>query len=163
MQNNNSNNNEVSNNAENENSYDEDGIDSQDDEGIDEDAVNLLRLTTSANGEEALSNLNEHQLTRLAQRAEEEAELNRAILMSLQYANATNSQETTSAPNDSHHREGTSATRSTNAHSSSSHQSSNNVDTLMAMGFTRDQSVQALRETRDNVELAANRLLGLDF
>jgi Holliday junction resolvasome RuvABC DNA-binding subunit len=83
--------------------------------------------------------------------------------MSLQYANATNSQETTSAAHNSHHAEGTSATRSTNAHSSSSHQSSNNVDTLMAMGFTREQSIQALRETRDNVELAANRLLGLDF
>jgi Holliday junction resolvasome RuvABC DNA-binding subunit len=100
-----------------------------------------------------LSNLSDYQLTRLAQRAEEEAELNRAILMSLQYANnpsSSTSQATVQA--------------STLAGSGADNSGRNqNVDTLMSMGFTREQSVQALRETRDSVELAANRLLGLDL
>ena len=57
------------------------------DEDLEEDTLSYLRLTAD-NDREALSNLNDYQLTRLAQHAEEEAELNRAILMSLQYANA---------------------------------------------------------------------------
>ena len=116
-------------------------------------------MATTANGEQALSNFNEFQLTRLAQRAEEEAELNRAILMSLQYANAT----TQAATNDvaSSDAQSTSAQPTNTSNSDST--ASSNIDILMSMGFTRAQSVQALRETRDNVELAANRLLGLDF
>lgn len=129
------------------------------DENVDEDTINLLRLATTANGEQALSNFNEFQLTRLAQRAEEEAELNRAILMSLQYANATTQAPTNDVA--SSDAQSTSA-QPTNTSNSDSTVSSN-VDILMSMGFTRAQSVQALRETRDNVELAANRLLGLDF
>lgn len=33
------------------------------------------------------------------------------------------------------------------------------VQVLVSMGFTREQSLQALRESRGNVQLAANRLL----
>mmetsp|Transcript_5318 Transcript_5318/g.5819 ORF Transcript_5318/g.5819 Transcript_5318/m.5819 type:complete len:1186 (-) Transcript_5318:647-4204(-) len=123
------------------------------DEDLEEDTLSYLRLTAD-NDRETLSNLNDYQLTRLAQHAEEEAELNRAILMSLQYANAAPSES-------SNNREQTVENVSETEVNGGGEQQ--NVETLMAMGFTRDQSIQALRETRGNVELAANRLLGLDF
>lgn len=146
------------------NEFDEDMLEEEEDgtgnedEITEDDAINLLRLTTSADGEAALSGFNDYQLTRLARRAEEEAELNRAILMSLQYANASsgNSDTTSNTGN-------AEAGAAANTAEGAGEGNNPNVETLMAMGFTRAQSTQALRETRGNVELAANRLLGLDF
>lgn len=80
-------------------------------------------------------------IARLAQRAEEEAQLNRAILMSLQDP----SPEQTSRVGNT-----------------SQLPSESDITMLTNMGFTRDQSVQALRESRNNVEMAANRLLGIN-
>lgn len=70
----------------------------------------------------------------LARRAEEAAALNRAILMSLQDPARDGS---VAAVNQEQ------------------------VDVLVSMGFTAEQSEQALRESGGNVDLAANRLLGL--
>ncbi len=78
----------------------------------------------------------EMRLARLTRRAEEEASLNRAILMSLQDP----------------------ARRSSDQQSV---QSEGDIESLMNMGFPREDAIQALRETRNNVELAANRLLGV--
>jgi Holliday junction resolvasome RuvABC DNA-binding subunit len=75
--------------------------------------------------------------------------------MSLQYANNPSSTASQSTVQQS-----SSTVASPGAENNGRNQ---NVETLMSMGFTREQAVQALRETRDNVELAANRLLGLDF
>ena len=78
----------------------------------------------------------EMRLARLTRRAEEEAALNRAILMSLQDDRVT----------ETNHSEQTEA----------------DIESLMNMGFERDVVIQALRETRNNLELAANRLFGID-
>lgn len=85
-------------------------------------------------------------MARLTRRAEEEAALNRAILMSIQDSalvasgGAAGAGDAVAPP------------------------SEEDVATMMAMGFGREEVVQALRETRNNVELAANRLLmGNDF
>ena len=37
--------------------------------------------------------------------------------------------------------------------------SESDIELLVSMGFSREQAQQALRESRGNVELAANRLL----
>mmetsp|Transcript_14941 Transcript_14941/g.22492 ORF Transcript_14941/g.22492 Transcript_14941/m.22492 type:complete len:91 (+) Transcript_14941:808-1080(+) len=37
--------------------------------------------------------------------------------------------------------------------------SPDNIESLIAMGFDRDRSIEALRATGDNIEHAANRLL----
>ena len=76
----------------------------------------------------------------VVQHAEEQAQLNRAILLSLQYP----------VPNP-------------NESADTSSFSLESMEILMNMGFNREQSQQALRESRGNVELAANRLLGIDF
>jgi hypothetical protein len=83
-------------------------------------------------------------LSRMAQRAEEEAALNRAILMSIQ----ENQTPSRAAPGGEH---------------ATGEPPEADVAMLVSMGFTREQSVQALVENRLNVELAANRLLGIDF
>lgn len=83
-------------------------------------------------------------LSRMAQRAEEEAALNRAILMSIQ-ENQTPSRAAPGGDN------------------VTGEPPEADVAMLVSMGFTREQSVQALVENRLNVELAANRLLGIDF
>jgi hypothetical protein len=49
------------------------------------------------------------------------------------------------------------------ANSNPSEPQQSDVDMLMSMGFEREQVIQTLRESRMNVELAANRLLGIDF
>jgi hypothetical protein len=83
-------------------------------------------------------------LARMSQRAEEEAALNRAILMSIQ-ENQTPSRGAPGGDN------------------ANTEPPEADVAMLVSMGFTREQSVQALVENRLNVELAANRLLGIDF
>jgi hypothetical protein len=90
-------------------------------------------------------------LARMSQRAEEEAALNRAILMSLQ-ENQTADRRTRSGDAAAGDEGGASAAPA-----------ESDIAMLESMGFTREQSVQALLENRLNVELAANRLLGLDF
>lgn len=45
----------------------------------------------------------------------------------------------------------------------SSEPAESDVVMLESMGFTREQATQALIENRMDVELAANRLLGIDF
>lgn len=85
-------------------------------------------------------------MARLTRRAEEEAALNRAILMSIQDSALAAGR-------------GDLAGGDTVAPASEE-----DIDTMMAMGFGREEVVQALRETRNNVEAAANRLLmGNDF
>lgn len=79
----------------------------------------------------------EARLARLTRRAEEETALNRAILLSLRDPQP--------------------------AEVGSGEASEEHIEMLLAMGFTRDQAIQGLRESRGNVELAANQLLGLDF
>jgi hypothetical protein len=88
---------------------------------------------------------------RLSHRVEEEAALNRAILLSLQ-ENQSPEQRRTAAP------AGTDGAAAPSAAPAES-----DIAMLESMGFTREQSVQALVENRLNVELAANRLLGIDF
>lgn len=135
----------------------DDEDDEDDDEDEDEETLNYLRLASTAAGGGAsgavgapgsstsnaamdLSSLmNDHQLTRLARRAEEEEALNRAILMSLQYS--TNAMDA-----EGHVRQPTEA----------------NIESLISMGFTREEARVALLETGDNVEMAANRLLGIE-
>jgi hypothetical protein len=85
-------------------------------------------------------------LARLTQRAEEETELNRAILMSIQESQIRPAVTADGAQMDE-----------------SSQPDEGQISMLINMGFSRDQSIQALRESRMNVELAANRLLGTDF
>jgi hypothetical protein len=80
-----------------------------------------------------LSNISEASLARLAQRAEEEEQLNRAILMSL--------------------RSGPVGRRSRGI-------SEQNIVALEAMGFERERAMQALQDSDDNVEDAAMQLLG---
>ena len=94
-------------------------------------------------------------MSALSRRAKEETALNRAILMSLQdsTASAVYSMQTAAAE--------TSAMPDANSNPSEPQQS--DVDMLMSMGFEREQVIQTLRESRMNVELAANRLLGIDF
>ena len=107
-------------------------------------------------GNSASSNRQQLRLARMTQRAEEEAQLNRAILMSIQETNATadrRSRESTAAAG-ANVADGTAA---------SAEPAEGDVAMLVSMGFTREQSVQALLENRLNVELAANRLLGIDF
>lgn len=82
--------------------------------------------------------LRERDLMRLARRAEEAAALNRAILMSLQDPPSRADNNGNVPPISSQH-----------------------VDALVSMGFTVEQAEQALRESGDNVDLAASRLLGL--
>ena len=115
-----------------------------DDADSEEEAVAMLQLATLDDSHDAFARLNDRQLHRMARRAEEETELNRAILMSLQYAGGDNN--TTGGTN-----------------STANNDNEESVNTLMAMGFTREQSQQALRESNNNVEIAANQLLGLDF
>ncbi len=115
-----------------------------DDADSEEEAVAMLQLATLDDSHDAFARLNDRQLHRMARRAEEETELNRAILMSLQYAGGDNN-----------------TTGGTNSTANNGNEES--VNTLMAMGFTREQSQQALRESNNNVEIAANQLLGLDF
>lgn len=90
---------------------------------------------------------------RLIQRAEEEQQLNRAILMSLQ-ENQTADRRPAAGGEAAAGEEGAAV---------SSEPTEEDVAMLVSMGFTREQSVQALVENRMNVELAANRLLGIDF
>lgn len=97
-------------------------------------------------------NRQEMRLARMTQRAEEEANLNRAILMSLQ-ENQT--------PDRRRANDGSASTAATPAANSEPNEA--DVAMLISMGFTREQSLQALVENRMNVELAANRLLGIDF
>lgn len=94
-------------------------------------------------------------MSALSRRAKEETALNRAILMSLQdsTASAAHSIQTAAAE--------VSAMPDANPNPSEPQQS--DVDMLMSMGFEREQVIQTLRESRMNVELAANRLLGIDF
>jgi len=91
---------------------------------------------------------------RLIQRAEEEQQLNRAILMSLQ-ENQTADRRPAAGGVVAAGEEGGAAV--------SSEPTEEDVAMLVSMGFTKEQSVQALVENRMNVELAANRLLGIDF
>lgn len=97
-------------------------------------------------------------LARMTQRAEEEANLNRAILMSLQ---ETQTPERGRRANE----EATPGTCAALADSAAGTREIDEADVamLVSMGFTREQSVQALVENRHSVELAANRLLGIDF
>lgn len=78
----------------------------------------------------------ERRLLRLARRAEEAADLNRAILMSLQ-APATRPQSSSNAPPNEEH-----------------------IGTLMAMGFSREDAEAALRRAGNSLEAAVNQLLG---
>lgn len=80
-----------------------------------------------------LSNISEASLARLARRAEEEEQLNRAILMSL--------------------RSGPVGRRSCGI-------SEQNIVALEAMGFERERAMQALQDSDNNVEDAAIQLLG---
>jgi hypothetical protein len=132
------------------------GVTEVGDEEVEQEALNLLRLTTTNRGEAELSQLSDYQLTRLARRAEEEAELNRAILLSLQYANSAASATAIQQSPDSQAADVAQAAGATDSDRS-------NIDILLAMGFSEEQSREALFETGNNVELAANRLLGLDF
>lgn len=88
---------------------------------------------------DATPHLRDRDMMRLARRAEEATALNRAILMSLQDPpSRADADGNVAAPSELH------------------------VETLQAMGFTQEQAEQALRESGDNVEMAANRLLGAD-
>ena len=95
-------------------------------------------------------------MSALSRRAKEETALNRAILMSLQdsTASAVYSMQTAAAAE---------ASAMPDANSNPSEPQQSDVDMLMSMGFEREQVIQTLRESRMNVELAANRLLGIDF
>ena len=130
------------------------GVTEVGDEEVEQEALNLLRLTTTNRGEAELSQLSDYQLTRLARRAEEEAELNRAILLSLQYANSAASATAIQQSPDS---------QAADVAAGATDSDRGNIDILLAMGFSEEQSREALFETGNNVELAANRLLGLDF
>ncbi len=93
-----------------------------------------------ANNNPSTGRTSDRELVRMARRAEEAAALNHAILMSLQAPPSRVDADGNVQPPTQQH-----------------------VDSLMAMGFTQEQSEQALRENGDNVDLAANHLLGSDF
>jgi hypothetical protein len=131
------------------------------------ETLKLLELVSLEDDNSAFASLSDRQLHRLARRAEEETELNRAILMSLQFSNSSNE----SAPTDN-----STAVTNTNANinAESIANASNstirtmtdyqeNISTLMSMGFERSHCEQVLRETHNNMELAAHILLGVDF
>jgi hypothetical protein len=103
---------------------------------------------TSAANDSIYARYNERQLHRMARRAEEETELNRAILLSLQFAE--------NSAGESGAGTGTGA-----GAGSAGGEREESIQTLMAMGFPREQCEQALRQSHNNVELAANQLLGL--
>lgn len=123
-------------------------------EQINQTADALPRTATAAGDSRVQNggsfNRQEMRLARMTQRAEEEANLNRAILMSLQ-ENQTPDRR----------RAADGSASATPAASSEPNEA--DVAMLISMGFTREQSLQALTENRMNVELAANRLLGIDF
>lgn len=89
--------------------------------------------TRTAESSARLQQRYDAQILQLAQRVEEEEQLNRAILLSLRENNSDNSRK---APSEA------------------------NIATLMAMGFTRDESVAALHLSGDDVEAAAMQLIG---
>lgn len=105
---------------------------------------------------------------RLRERAEEEQALNRAILMSLQENQSADRRRSgtgniaTSASTAEAAGAGT-AEGSGELAPVSSEPAESDVVMLESMGFTREQATQALVENRMDVELAANRLLGIDF
>ena len=105
---------------------------------------------------------------RLRERAEEEQALNRAILMSLQ-ENQSADRRRSGAGNIATSASTAEAAGAGTAEGSdepapvSSEPAESDVVMLESMGFTREQVTQALIENRMNVELAANRLLGIDF
>lgn len=96
-------------------------------------------------------------MSALSRRAKEEAALNRAILMSLQDSNNA------SAVHSMHTAAAEASAMPDDANPNPSEPQQSDVDMLMSMGFEREQVIQTLRESRMNVELAANRLLGIDF
>lgn len=132
----------------------------EEDEELDAAALDFLRLIaqgghpesgsagSTGTGREAsldgiaagpgLGHLSDARLTRLARRAEEEEALNRAILLSLREGPALDSSGRVRGP------------------------SAANIEILQNMGFTAEQAENALRESGDDVESAANRLLGVD-
>eukprot|EP00981_Chlorochromonas_danica_P013636 scaffold6591_cov328-Ochromonas_danica.AAC.10 len=100
------------------------------------DDIDMLTMRHHSNTPQR--QLRERDLMRLARRAEEAAALNRAILMSLQDPPSRADDRGNVPPPSAQH-----------------------VDALVSMGFTVQQAEQALRESGDNVDLAASRLLGL--
>lgn len=102
----------------------------------------------------------QQRMSRLTQRAEEEAALNRAILLSLQESDVLSSSGARSGAGAAAHGDGSDAAAQ---QGDAGTPSESDVALLQGMGFSRDDAVQALRESRMNVQLAANRLLGTDF
>lgn len=104
---------------------------------------------------------------RLRERAEEEQALNRAILMSLQENQSAERRRRSASGNNA--AVGSAAGNGNGAEGGepvpavSSEPTEGDVAMLESMGFTREQATQALIENRMDVELAANRLLGIDF
>mmetsp|Transcript_32887 Transcript_32887/g.47510 ORF Transcript_32887/g.47510 Transcript_32887/m.47510 type:complete len:1304 (-) Transcript_32887:148-4059(-) len=104
--------------------------------------------TTSSTGRSSTNRSHHHSSTRISRRAEEYSALNRAILLSLQ--DSASGDGTIPASNSG--LEDAAAALPTEP-------SAADIDVLTSMGFTSEQAVQALRESRGNVQLAANRLL----
>lgn len=89
--------------------------------------------------QEQLREADDRHFLNLARRAEEAALLNQAILMSLQMPQARG-----------------------NASGNAPAPRRENVELLVAMGFSEARAEEVLRQTGDNVELAADRLLSAD-
>lgn len=143
------------------------------DDSSSESVLRLLRFGTTASSpnqqspferdfvisEGRTSAAHSKRMSALSRRAKEETALNRAILMSLQDSTASAAHSMLSAAAEMSARPGVDPSASANP----SEPQQSDVDMLMSMGFEREQVIQTLRESRMNVELAANRLLGIDF
>lgn len=101
------------------------------------------------------SRMNVSRAQRLAAQAEEETMLNYAILRSLQDPVAPAADEGGAAAGGGE--DGTGSRAGTTF----TGQSEQDISILESMGFNREQAIQALRENRNDVQVAANRLLGL--
>lgn len=97
------------------------------------DGASMTTTTRPTGSPSRMQQRYDAQILQLAQRVEEEEQLNRAILLSLRENNSDSSRK---APSEA------------------------NIATLMAMGFTRDESVAALHLSGDDVEAAAMQLIG---
>lgn len=114
-------------------------------------------------GSSSSANRQQMRLARLTQRAEEEADLNRAILMSIQDNNQTADRRLAAAAPSAATVEGEEGEQASGTEGGSTAPKEEDVAMLVSMGFTQEQATQALVENRMNVEVAANRLLGIDF
>jgi hypothetical protein len=108
--------------------------------------------TPARSSNDIFTNMNDRRLAKLARRAEEETELNRAILLSLQDTYPLPGMEQLPETNN-----GSGDIRTGGGDAVSQE----DLNMLMAMGFAEDECRNALIATNQNVELAVNRLLGL--